>query len=64
MDVEGLVTEIVKDAEARHRENSVTYFNALQQIMAVCTDNAGPNCRHDMALDFVRQIAGKALPRR
>lgn len=29
----------------------------LEQIAAVCRDNAAPTCRHDMALDFVRQIA-------
>lgn len=62
-EVHKMVAELVSDAEARHRENSVTYWNALHQIHAVCMDNAGPGCRHDMALDFVRQIAAKAVAR-
>jgi hypothetical protein len=59
-----LVTDLVKKAEARHRENSVTYYNALQQIVAVCTDNDGETCRHDLALAFVKRIALRALPSR
>lgn len=62
--VERLVSELVSEAEARHRENSSTYFDALHRIVAVCADNAGQGCRHDMALDYVRRIATNALPRR
>jgi hypothetical protein len=34
---------------------------ALQQIYAVCSDNAGDECGHKLALAFVRQVAGNAL---
>lgn len=30
---------------------------ALDQIAVCCADNAGRNCNHRMALDFVRQVA-------
>jgi hypothetical protein len=63
-ELQTLVSDMVKDAEARHRENSATYFDALQQIAHVCDDNAGPACRHDMALNFIRQIVWRALPKR
>ena len=35
----------------------------FDQIMTVADDNSGPDCRHDLALKFVRQIAAAgALP--
>jgi hypothetical protein len=34
---------------------------ALYQIHTVCADNAAPTCKHDMALNFVAQIAARAL---
>jgi hypothetical protein len=34
---------------------------ALQQIYDVCKDNAAPTCHHDMALNFVKQIACDAF---
>lgn len=33
----------------------------LEQIRTVCTDNSGKDCRHEMALKFVQQIADDAL---
>lgn len=63
-ELKSLVSEMVSDAESRHRENSSTYFDALHQIAVVCDDNSGPDCRHGMALKFIRQIVARALPRR
>lgn len=63
-ELETLVTDLVQTAEARHRENSVTYYNALHQIVAICTDNDGESCRHDLALAFVKRVALRALPAR
>jgi hypothetical protein len=34
---------------------------ALSQIRTVCSDNAAPTCKHQMALDFVYQVAAEAL---
>ena len=35
--------------------------DALEQIWAVCLDNKSDSCNHKLALDFVRQIAGRAV---
>lgn len=35
--------------------------DTLEQIKAVCDDNAGADANHKMALDFVRLLAEKAI---
>lgn len=34
---------------------------ALVNIASVCRENAGANCRHDLALKFVGQVAADAM---
>lgn len=34
---------------------------AIEQIAAVCADNVPASCNHQLALDFVRQVATSAL---
>lgn len=53
-DREELIAERAEPADAGMRE-------ALEQIKAVCVDNAGDTVRHDIALKFVGEVAAKAL---
>jgi hypothetical protein len=51
-----------QEAEAweHWHQRAVRFEAALYQIHTVCADNAGPTCKHDMALNFVAQIAARA----
>ena len=51
----------LKDDYLRQHHDAIDRWEALKQIAIVCETNAGGSCTHKMALDFVRQVATKAL---
>lgn len=54
-DIETIVTELIVEAEARHKEKANDYYQALQSIIAICEEHGSDD------FNVIRMIAGRAI---
>lgn len=53
-DLEQIVTDIVAEAEARHRGKATEYYDALRRIISICDEHGSGD------FNVIRMIAARA----